>query len=196
MTREKAKFDPSAIPGLRPASRLARPARETLRRKRIFRDNFRRRLAESGLSIEEVAERSGIDLPALKRWRRDGVAQPKHAHIENLAAIFGLSDPWSLMEDLSPAARATVDRATNPSVEEVRQEQPKLFEQFATEDWDELFSSHGHGGPLTHEGVIETAHRINAKRELRRKFEAVLETDHFATLAKLIEVLYRDTTPH
>lgn len=183
-------------------------ARSTERAKRSFQANFRRELARWGGTIAELADRSGVDLQVLRRWRREGVAQPEHDHIERIARVFGIEDPWSLMEpgpgDLvaeaigfeltgESAGRRRVDRATNAAVEEARHARPELFGSFSRLDWDELYSLHATGGALTLDGVFEAARKINEKRELRRKFEAVLETHHFRTLATIIEVLYRDT---
>ncbi len=80
-------------------------------------------------------------------------------------------------------------------IEEIRRDRPDLFDAFTADDWDELYSIHGAGGALNREGVLHFAERINAKRDVRRKFEAVLETHHFRTLAAIIEVMYRDTDP-
>lgn len=201
MGTEPSKQDPRAIPGISVGSELAAASdsgidlrAETSERKRVFRDNFRRELHRSGLSIEELSHKAAIDLPTLRRWRREGVAQPKHEHIEGLAQVFGLADPWSLMSGGAEHVRSPLDRATNPMIQLICEESPELFDDFTTEDWDELYSSHGTGGALSREGVTLAAQRINQKREIRRKFEAVLETHHFRTLAALIDVLYRDTT--
>lgn len=166
--------------------------------KKIFQANFRRELARYGRDIHALARESGVDLQTLRRWRREGVAQPEHEHIERVARVFGLADPWSLLHSgdggrVEIRDRRALDRLTNPAVDEVRRRIPDLFASFSTEDWDELFSQHGTGGPLTPFGVEEAARKIQRKRELRRKFEAVLETHHFQTLSNLIDVLYRDT---
>jgi transcriptional regulator with XRE-family HTH domain len=170
------------------------PSGATLRQKRAFRENFARNLRESGLSLAELRERTGIDLPTLRRWRREGVAQPKHSHIERLAAVFRLRDPWSLMAERPPGPPTAIDRATNPMVDEARGQRPELFQDFTDDDWAELYSMHGVGGPLTYDGAIEAAAKINRKRDLRRMFESLLETDHFETLASLIELMYRDSS--
>lgn len=167
---------------------------QTETHKRNFQQNFRRELQRAGLSLAELSQRSGVDLQTLRRWRREGVAQPEHDHIERIARIFGVADPWSMMEsEIESIAINSLDRQTNGRVDEIRKSRPELFSAFTLEDWDELYSQHGTGGPLTTDGVVQAAHKINEKREVRRKFEAILETHHFRTLATLVEVLYRDT---
>lgn len=172
-------------------------ANQTEDQKRNFQHNFRRELQASGLTLTELSQRSGVDLQTLRRWRREGVAQPEHDHIERIAKVFGVTDPWSLMKPhrVDPVGHS-VDRETNRQVDEVRKSRPELFLLFEPDDWVELYSQHGTGGPLTTEGVIQSAHKINEKREIRRKFEAILETHHFRTIASLIDVLYRDTDLH
>jgi transcriptional regulator with XRE-family HTH domain len=181
----------------------AEPSEDTERRKRVFRENFTTQIRRTGISLNDLSSQTGIDMPTLRRWRRSGVAQPKHEHIERLAEIFGLTDPWSLMEPegnshgqppKAPTNSAQLDRSTNPLVSEVHLERPELFTWFTRDDWDELFSQHGTGGPLTTEGVVAAAERINAKRDARRKFEAILETEHLDLLCKFLDVLYRDTS--
>jgi transcriptional regulator with XRE-family HTH domain len=192
MGARRTKFDPRSIPGVRPAGTLASPDLNDARN--VFRTNFAREFERSGLTIEDLSARTGIDLSTLRRWRRNGVSQPRHEYIEALGKVFHLGDPWSLMTGSSPPATNHLDRETNHLVDEVARQRPEVFRSFSDEDWSELYSQHGIGGPLTHEGVLSAAQRINRKRELRGKFEAILETEHFETLANLIEVLYRDTS--
>jgi transcriptional regulator with XRE-family HTH domain len=171
-------------------------ANQTENQKRNFQQNFRRELLRTGLTLAELSNRTGVDLQTLRRWRREGVAQPEHDHIERIAEVFGIADPWSLMRCGGSGYAAPIDRETNSEVENVRKARPEIFTEFEPDDWAELYSQHGTGGPLTAEGVVQAAHKINEKREIRRKFEAILETHHFRTLASLIEVLYRDTDLH
>jgi transcriptional regulator with XRE-family HTH domain len=197
MDEPTSKPIPSGLPPLTRASDLPPPARRSPSdalqvRKDRFRLRFCRALDQSGLSLAELAARSSVDEAVLRRWTRLGVANPSHDHLLRVAKAFGLGDPRSLFDDGESefeAARRT-DRQTNPAVDDVRADRPALFEQFTPEDWDELYSSHGTGGPLTYDGAVEAALKINRKRELRRKFEAVLETHHFDTLASLVELMY------
>lgn len=212
MTDRPKPESTNAIPGLVRGSELASSGEssDTDRVRRIFRDNFHRQLRQSGLSIQQLSEQAEVDIPTLKRWMRTGVVRPEHRHIAAVARVFGLADPWSLLkesegnpaaESVSDVVRAdadsaslppTVDRAANPMIEEVRRDRPDLFDAFSPEDWTELYSNRGVGGSLSYDGVLHVAERINAKREIRRKFEVILETQHFRTLANLVEVLYRD----
>lgn len=171
-----------------------------------FRRNFLRLLERKSVSIKQLSERTGVSLQTLRYWKRFGIAYSRDERLEIVARFLGVSDPQSLFEvdletrsspppvlDLRETTKR-IDRETNPMIAEVLSDHPELFRGFDENDWDELYSLHGTGGALTYEGVQKSAELINRKRELRRKFDALLETDHFETLAHLIDVLYRDST--
>jgi hypothetical protein len=67
------------------------------------------------------------------------------------------------------------------------------WSQFDDEDRSELASLRGVGGGLTDEGLAAAFDKIERKREIRRQFEAVLETHYFEALAATIEAMYRAT---
>jgi hypothetical protein len=168
-------------------------------RKQWFAENLRRRMLDRGIrNFKKLSELTSVDHQLLRRWGSIGISRIDKRNDDQLvkvAQVLGLSNPDVLFnEPAERARRAAIDRATNPVVEEVRLERPELFDEFSPDDWDELFSHQGTGGSLNREGVIHFAEKINAKREIRRKFEAVLETHHFRTLAAIIDVLYRDSS--
>ncbi|MGQ0633054.1 MAG: helix-turn-helix domain-containing protein [Planctomycetaceae bacterium] len=83
------------------------------------------------------------------------------------------------------------DRATNPVVTAIAGEQPQLFVGWTLDEWDELYSQFGVGGPLSEQGVLTAAARINRHRETVYRLRIVLQT-HLAQVADgLIETLYR-----
>jgi len=169
-------------------------------RREVFRRNLLELMRLRKISQKQLIQRTGISRPVVNRWIRLGSERPKWDHLAKLAEVLSLHDPRDLLDaDLlqktdktSPASHHDVDRQTNPLVEEVSQSRPELFRCFTKDDWDEIYSLHGTGGPLTESGAIRAAEHINAKRALRQKFEALLETEHFAPLAAIIEVMYRD----
>ena len=171
-----------------------------LKRRDIFRVNLVQLMQRRGISSRELVRRTGIERHVVARWIRLGAEKPQADHLAQIAHVLDMADPRALFDPdlLHSASNVGVsghhlfNRQTNPAVEQVAAEQPDLFRPFTNNDWNELFSMHGTGGPLTEEGVVQAAERINAKRALRRKFEALLETEHFDTLAALIDVMYRD----
>jgi hypothetical protein len=167
--------------------------------RKAFVANLRRQMFEQQLNFKQLSDKTGVDHQLLRRWGSIGISRIDRRNYEQLvsvAAALGFANPDAMFHE-APSIRSAsaADRATNPMIEEIRRERPELFDAFTTEDWEELYSIHGAGGALNREGVVHFAERINAKRDVRRKFEAVLETHHFRTLAAIIDVMYRDTDP-
>ncbi|QDU60023.1 hypothetical protein Pan216_08600 [Planctomycetes bacterium Pan216] len=206
MAHEHDPPSPSEIPGVTLGSQWAdeqarrpSPAQQKQARRDTFRRNFLAAMENSGLTIDALSEQSGVDMPTLRRWETKGVIQPKHSHLRSVARVFGLADPWMLLDpdaeispENAPSSRNSPTRSLHPTIEEVRDDRPELFDAFTTEEWSELTSHRGVGGALSYEGVIHQAERINRKREIRRKFETLLESEHFRTLADMIDLMHRD----
>jgi hypothetical protein len=175
------------------------PDADILPRAEIFRQNVCLLMDRHRLEIGDLARRGPLSRKVLLRWIRVGARQPRGEPLARLARIFGLADPRLLFAaDLgdrveSWPGRHQVDRQTNPLVEEVVADEPHLFARFGQAEWNELYSLHGTGGALTREGVRRAAEHLVAKKELRRKFEAILETEHFDALASIINLMYRDS---
>jgi transcriptional regulator with XRE-family HTH domain len=79
------------------------------------------------------------------------------------------------------------DQLHNLQIGDVKVQQPTLFQEWNSKDWDELYSEFGVGGALTPQGVAHSADLINRKKEIFRKLEIVLESD----LADLAEAIVR-----
>lgn len=169
-------------------------------RREVFRRNLLELMRRHKISLKELIQRTNISRHVVNRWVRIGAGKPQWDHLVRLAEVLFLSDPLDLLDpnlfaknaEVIPPKHRSVDRQTNPFVEIVAQSRPDLFRPFTADDWNEIYSLHGTGGPLTEEGTIQAAEHINAKRALRQKFEALLETEHFVPLAAIIEVMYRD----
>lgn len=175
--------------------------RESAARAEVFRQNLHGMMSRRGITARDLRRRALLATHVCARWLKHGVARPNHEQLISVGRLLGLEDPFRLFDprllddefcdgdEITPA-----QRLANPSIEEVRTESPDLFSRFSKSDWREIYSIRGTGGSLTPEGVARAAEHINAKRELRRKFEALLETEHFSTLVRLIELMYRDAS--
>lgn len=158
-----------------------------------FRERLRNLLARRRLTVGELSALSGVSAATLRRWSRWGAARPKHEHLIAVARALGIDDPWWAFGPSGTAsAPAAADRATNPEVDDLRRERPDLFAGLSPRDIEELYSARGVGGSLTPDGVLATLEALHQRRELRRKFEAVLQTHHRQALASVIELMYRD----
>lgn len=101
--------------------------------------------------------------------------------------------PVTPVDEKRPETPSDQDHAdeANPEVEHVKRSHPKLFRHWKPRDWEELYSTFGHGGALTEEAVIARANHINGTRAIRRKIEVILKSDQAETLALVVDGLYR-----
>lgn len=174
--------------------------RDDAERHEVFRRNLLEMMRRRKTSLKELGQQTKISRHVLNRWVRLGSAKPQWDHLARLAEALTLTDPRDLLDPdllkkdpgIIPNGHHSVDRKTNPLIEVAAQSRPELFRSFTAEDWNEIYSLHGTGGPLTEEGALRAAEHINAKRALRQKFEALLESEHFSALSAIIEVMYRD----
>jgi len=152
-----------------------------------FRANLQRLMAAAGLSIHGLAERAGVD----ERTIRGLLAGNKpHARtLHRLADGLGVSADEFFVQPTQLLYRH-FDRVTNPLVDEVVESQPEVFQDWTEADFDELHSRFGTGGPLTREGVLESARRMNRKREVIDKLNLLLETGEANVLGGIIDLFY------
>lgn len=150
--------------------------------------NIRRQLARAGLTVAELARRSGLDERTLKSLLRGTAGKPHARTLHRLALGLGVSVDELL---IPPGGPDEFDRLTNPLVAEVIAEHPVVFHNWTAADYRDLYSRMGTGGPLTRDGALELAHRLNSRRELLEKVALVWETGEGDLLAGLVDVLYR-----
>lgn len=151
--------------------------------------NLRRLMARQGLTLAELATRSGLDLRTLKALLH-ARGQPHGRTLQRAAA--GLGVPVDeLFQDPSLLVHRLFDRRTNPLVEQVVEENRELFRGWTEAEFDDLYSRFGHGGPLTAGGAIAAAHAINRRRSVQQQVALLLETSEAELLVGLIDLLYR-----
>jgi transcriptional regulator with XRE-family HTH domain len=153
-----------------------------------------------GWTMSELVRRTGINRGTLYRLERGETERPQVKTIQALARAFDISTR-SLIVPFLPgndsradeplAIQQRFDRATNPVVSEVVDEQPFLFAGWTDQDMDELYSTFGTGGQLTRQGVVSAAEAINCKRETVRKLHVILETGLRDQAVDLIDALFR-----
>ena len=150
--------------------------------------NLERLMAAAGLSIHEVAERSGVDERTV-RAILGGANRPHARTLHRLAE--GLGVPVDeLFLDPSQLLYRRFDRHTNPVIDEVVELHPELFEGWTEADFDELHTHVGTGGALSFDGALETVRRMNRNRRLHRRLEVLLESSHAETIHGIIDLLY------
>lgn len=152
-------------------------------------ENLRRLMAEQGLSLGEVAQRTGLDERTVRALQR-GASRPRAKTLHRLAR--GLGVPVDeLFVDPQQMLFRRFDRATNPAVDELLRTRRELFEEWTAEEFDELHSRVGTGGPLTPEGALEVVRRMNRRRDLHGKLDLLLESTHGDLAAEMLDLMYR-----
>jgi len=154
----------------------------------LLGENLRRIMAQIGLTINQVAERTKLDKRTI-RGILEGSKRPHPRTVGQLAEGLGVSVD-DLYVDPTRLLYRRFDRQTNPVVEKVIQDHPDLFSDWTTVEFEELYSRFGMGGALTEEGVVEAARRTNRHRELERKLAVLLETSHAELVENIINLFY------
>lgn len=157
-----------------------------------------------GLELQELAEQAGISRTTLYHLERGHTGRVRTKTLQKIARALGLTveELFSPLRSLPLSAAASdrqraraFDRATNPLVAEIMQEQPHLFAGWSESDVDELYSTFGTGGPLSARGVINAAEAINRKRDAIHKLHIVLETHLREHALGMIDMMYQMVQP-
>ena len=146
-------------------------------------------MAKHGLSYDSLAEQTGLDQRTLRGIMR-AETRPHAKTLQRLAEGLGVGVDELFAGDES-AAHHEFDSQTNPAIEEAVSQEPGMFARWTPADFGELASRFGAGGPLTVEGVIESAQAMNANRETLARAQVVLESTQAQTLREVVEALYR-----
>lgn len=152
------------------------------------KDNLQRLVAAAGVSIHQVAQMTGLDQRTI-RGILNGLKKPHSRTLHRLAMGLGVSVD-ELFIDPAQLLYRRFDRLTNPMVEEVLANHCELFDGWTHDDFDELNSRVGMGGPLTLEGALCAVRLMNRKRELHGKLDVLLESSHAEVAGDILEVLY------
>ena len=152
-------------------------------------ENLRRLLAGRGLSIRQLAEKTGLDERTI-RGILSGTNRPHARTLHRLARGLGVAVDELFLHP-SQLLYRRFDRRTNPVVEEVMQSHQELFSDWTEAEFDELHSRVGTGGALTVEGTLAAVHRMNRRRELHEKLDLLLESSQAELIRSIMDVLYK-----
>jgi transcriptional regulator with XRE-family HTH domain len=150
--------------------------------------NLARLLATEGLSVHQVAARTGLDARTI-RGILSGSSAPHARTLHRLARGLDVKVDEFFVDPAQLLYRR-FDRQTNPLVAEVIESHQALFAGWTEADFDELHSRVGTGGALTIEGALTTVRHMNRKRELHEKLDLLLESSHAEVAAGILNVLY------
>lgn len=149
-------------------------------------------MAQVDLTFEDVVAATELDERTIRGLVR-GTTNPHARTLHKLAR--GLGVP---MDDLfRPPGRNSprqFDRATNTLVKNVVAHHQQNFAGWSEADFDELYSRFGTGGQLTEDGVLAAAQAMNAKRDVWRQVNVILESGEAELLSQFVSVLYGRVT--
>ena len=163
---------------------------------------------KTGCDLGEMARRAGVSRTTVYHLLGGRTQRPHYSTLNKIAAA--LEIPAERLQggesapEPEPAGRVpravsieqrAFDRGTNPLIAEVCAERPELFTDWSPDDWDELYSTFGTGGPLSREGVTDAAERMNRQRETLQQLHVVLETHLADVAAEMVATLYRMVCP-
>jgi transcriptional regulator with XRE-family HTH domain len=154
--------------------------------------NLRRLMARDALTFDDVVAASGLDERTLRAIIR-AKSNPHARTLHKLAA--GLGE--SVDELFRPPGRGTsreFDRATNTLVQSVVAAHTDIFANWSDAEFDELYSRFGTGGQLAETGILAAAEAMNAKRDVWRQVNVILESGEAEILAEFVDMLYRRAT--
>jgi transcriptional regulator with XRE-family HTH domain len=152
------------------------------------RENLLRLMAGEGLSVCQVANRTGLDERTI-RGILGGDNKPHARTLHRLAEGLGVKIDEFFVDPAQLLYRR-FDRNTNPLVEEVMETHQELFVGWSEADFDELTSRVGAGGPLTREGALAAVRHMNRKRELHEKLDVLLESSHAKLTGGILDALH------
>jgi transcriptional regulator with XRE-family HTH domain len=160
--------------------------------------NLRRLMARHDLTVQSLAEISGVDVRTVKSLLKSR-QRPHATTLHKLAAGLGVSAdeffrPVADGTGAAPAAVRTFDRSTNPAVAAALAAEPERFVDWSADELDELFSRVGTGGELNEKGVAAAAGLIESRREVLQKAAVILDTDEAELLRGFVEMLFARVT--
>ncbi len=150
--------------------------------------NLLRLMARLDLSISEVAQRSGLDERTVRAVLR-GTKRPQPRTLHRLAEGLGVSTDEFFL-DPSQLLYRRFDRQTNPVVEDLLADDPRLFTGWGQADFDELHSRMGTGGPLTRDGARQAVQEMNRKRRLHDQLDLLLESSQAEIVVAILAAMY------
>lgn len=145
-------------------------------------------MARDGMTYDDVVAQTGLDARTL-RGILHAAKRPHAKTLRRLADGMGVSVDELFIGDEN-AAIAEFDAATNPAICGAVQACPELFRDWSPRDFGELSSRVGAGGPLTPEGVVEEARRMNDNRETLDRARLILESDQAEVLRGVVNALH------
>ena len=152
-------------------------------------ENLRRVMAQDGLSLGEVVEKTGLDRRTVQGiLEHSNKPHPRTLH--RLAKGLGVS-PDEFFVSPSQLLYRRFDCQTNSAVGQIVEAHPELFRDWTELDFEELHSRFGTGGALTAEGALAAVGDMNRRRDLQEKLALLLESSEAELITGIVEMMYQ-----
>jgi hypothetical protein len=165
---------------------------------------------ERGWNQEDLVRSSNLNRQTVRQiLMPDGKRRLRNATVSACARALGLSnnelqtlsleqlqERLTCREQAASARRRLFEEATQPELLKWLARQPERANQLSAGEIDELLSIQATGGHLTENGVEHFVARIERKRELIHKIQAIAGTEYLSLLEQFVDVLYRQVRPY
>jgi transcriptional regulator with XRE-family HTH domain len=154
------------------------------------RENLLRLMASAGLSVRQVAEKSGLDERTI-RGILNGGNKPHPQTIRRLADGLRVKVDEFFLDPVRLLYRH-FDRQPHPLVTAIFKTDGFLFDGWTEADFKSLHKRIDAGEMKTVEHAIQTVCRMNRKRQLHERLDLVLESRQAEVAVGILNVLYAD----
>jgi transcriptional regulator with XRE-family HTH domain len=171
-----------------------------------------RLVEERGWNQEDFARTAGLNRQTVRRiLQTQGERRLRNGTIGRCAKALGLSVNelrqlpldrlLPRMAGAPPAVddgrlRRLYETATQPELIAWVGRNPDRARHLSDQEWDELLSLQGTGGPLTRVGVEHYVELVERKRRLLEQVHAVAGTEYLELLEKFVGLLYDKVQPY
>jgi len=153
--------------------------------------NLLRLMANQGLSIGQVARKTGLDERTV-RGVLNGTNKPRAKSLSQLAGGLGVSVDEFFLDPSQLLYRHVAD-SSNPVLEQLIQTDGQLFTGWQESDFTEVLKrTEGQGDQLPlRRDVVAMVTEMNRRRSLHGQLDLLLDSNQSKTIAGILEVLCR-----
>jgi transcriptional regulator with XRE-family HTH domain len=164
-----------------------------------------RLVQERGWNQDGFARLAGVSRLTVRAIFEDSSRRLHNSTLAKCARALGLSvhDLCELpLEELLrrsgpiPATKRIYEEATQPELLAWMRSNAARAERLTAEEWDELLSLQGTGGPLTAQGVECFVDLIERKRRIMEKMAVIAGTEYIDALEQFVDVLLDKIQPY
>lgn len=156
-------------------------------REERFRSNFNAALKQSGKSLTDVANETGISIEVLSRWKNQGRTRCKTENLEAVAKSLGI-EPRSLFGKLESRGNGIISSSVVKAVEK----HPELNDKLGHDGMQQLSRDIAEHPTASEDEILYHAKRVVWIREYATKAAKALAGRNGSWLANAIDMALKD----